>query len=117
MALPTFTPPIGPSPGTAFKPQIKILEAEFGDGYSQPTPDGLNNVRETVELKWDALTQAQMNTINNFFVARKGAQPFYYKPSGVSTTLKWTCKEWSRSFNDGVWQFNATLVQSFSNLV
>lgn len=114
MALITFNPPVGPSPGTAFKPQIKVLEAEFGDGYSQPTPDGINNVREKVDLTWDGLTEAQMLQINNFFKARMGAQAFYFKPAGYAAPLKWTCKEWTRTLGDGVWKMTATLLQSFT---
>ena len=48
MALLTFTPPVGPSPGTAHKPTVNLFETEFGDGYSQPTPKGLNHVRKSV---------------------------------------------------------------------
>src|SRR5690606_29261995 len=44
-AIPTFDPPFAPSPGAQNKPEIKILQAEFGDGYSQPTPNGLNHIR------------------------------------------------------------------------
>lgn len=42
MVLPTFIPPVGPSPGTSHKPTVNLWEAEFGDGYSQPTPKGIN---------------------------------------------------------------------------
>ncbi|WLR91005.1 phage tail protein [Shinella zoogloeoides] len=114
MALKTFTPPVGPSPGTAFEPQIKVLEAEFGDGYSQPTPDGINNVREKVKLNWDGLTEREMSAINAFFMARKGAEAFYFKPAGYDRPLKWTCKEWGRTLTDGVWKMTATFVQSFT---
>lgn len=114
MTLPAFKPPVGPSPGTSFKPQIKVLEAEFGDGFSQPTPDGLNNIRETVELRWDGLTEREMHAINNFLVARKGAEVFYFKPAGYRQAMKWTCKEWSRNLGGGVWTMTAKLVQSFT---
>lgn len=114
MALTTFKPPVGPSPGTSFKPQIKVLEAEFGDGFSQPTPDGINNIRETVELRWDGLTEREMHSINNFFFARKGAEAFYYKPAGYRKPLKWTCKDWTRSLDGGVWKMTANLIQSFT---
>lgn len=114
MALKTFRPPVGPSPGTNFKPQVKLLEAEFGDGYSQPTPDGINHIRETVELKWDGLAECEMHAINDFFKERKGSDAFYYKPAGFSKPLKWTCKEWTRDLSDGVWRMSATFVESFT---
>jgi len=117
MALPTFDPIVKPSPGTNFQPQVKVLEAEFGDGYSQPTPDGINNIRETVDLSWNGLTEFEMKQIYGFFVARKGAEPFYYKPAGHDRTAKWTCKEWSKQLTDGVWKMSAKLVQSFTSQI
>jgi phage-related protein len=113
MALPTFNPSVKPSPGTAFVPVVKILAAEFGEGYSQPMPDGINNIRETVSLSWGGLTQAQMLSIINFFKARKGTQPFYYQPAGFSSPLKWTCKEWDYRL-EGVWKVTAKFEQSFT---
>ena len=116
MPLPTFSPSPGPSPGTSTKPEIKILEAEFGDGYSQPTPDGLNHIRDVVELAWDGLTDSEMTAIYGFFRARGGTQPFYFRPIGEPAPLKWTCKEFARNKSQGVWKVSATLRQSFTNL-
>lgn len=115
--LPTFLPPIGPSPGTSHKRNINLFEAEFGDGYSQPTPKGLNHIRRTVTLKWDALTYQQMEEIIGFFERMGGNQPFYYAPFGVRGAIKWTCKDFSESTNDGIWSVNAELQQSFTNQI
>lgn len=115
MALLTFTPPIGPSPGTSHKPQLKILKAEFGDGYSQPTPDGINHIRRTVSLKWNALTYEQMEEIHAFFMRHKGTIAFYYRPFGERRSIKWTCEEFSSKTDDGIWEYSAELVESFTN--
>jgi phage-related protein len=93
MPLQTFNPPRPPAPGTLSKPEYKILEAEFGDGYSQPTPDGLNHIRRTISLEWENLTPIEANQILNFIIAHKGVTPFYYTPSDETTPIKWTCKE------------------------
>lgn len=116
MPLTTFDPTPKPSPGTALTQQIKILEAEFGDGYTQATPDGINHIRQQVELKWDALTESQMQVIIGFFVARRAVEAFYYQPAGEVSPLKWTCKEWSRSTENGIWKVQAKFMQSFTNL-
>lgn len=116
MPILTFNPPIGPSPGTAHKPQVSLWEAEFGDGYSQPTPKGLNHIRRTASLKWDALTLDQMQELAQFFERMGGNTPFWYRPHGERHPVKWTCKDWSfPQAGDGVWTFTAELVQSFSN--
>jgi len=115
MPLPTFTPPIGPSPGTTHRFEIKLREAEFGDGYSQTTPAGLNHIVLNVPLQWDALTLEQAKAIENFFLEREGYKAFYYQPFGIDQSLKWTCKEFEFKIDQGVWQGSATLIQSFTN--
>lgn len=115
MPLPTFVPPIGPSVGTSHKPQVNLYEADFGDGYSQPTPKGINHIRRTVSLKWDGLTPEQADEIEDFFERMQGNRPFYYAPWGSRGPVKWTCKEWSKPQGPGIWTFTAELVQSFSN--
>lgn len=115
MALPTFAPPIGPSPGTSHKPEFKILDTEFGDGYSQPTPNGVNHMRRSVDLKWDALLEAQKDDIIDFFVHMQGTKAFYFQPYGERTARKWTCKDFSSSADEGVWKVQATFKQSFTN--
>lgn len=114
MALTTFNPPVKPSPGTNVSRDLKILEAEFGDGYSQPTPDGLNHIKHKVKLQWNGLTEVEYTAINAFFTARGGTEAFYYQPAGFSTPLKWRCKEWDFSLN-GIWSGEALLEQTFTN--
>lgn len=113
MALPTFTPPVGPSPGTAHKPTVNLWETEFGDGYSQPTPKGLNHIRKNVSLSWSALTFEDMRAIVDFLEARAGCEPFYFQPYGETAPRKWTCKDWSYSA-EAPWKVTAELVQSFT---
>lgn len=114
MTMLTFRPPVAPSPGTSYMPQLKILDAEFGDGYSQPTPNGLNHIRNTVGLAWDALTLQQMQTIVGFFVRHGGTRTFHYAPFGARGISRWTCRDWTHTADNGVWKVTATLVQSFS---
>ncbi|MQV98351.1 phage tail protein [Sinorhizobium medicae] len=117
MVLPTFIPPVGPSPGTSHKPTVNLWEAEFGDGYSQPTPKGINHIRRAVSLAWNALTYDQMRAIVDFFESRGGCEPFYFQPYGEPVARKWTCKDWTSTADSGVWKVTAELVQSFSTVV
>jgi phage-related protein len=112
MAFLTFAPTVAPSSGGSIKPQIKLLKAEFGDGYSQAVPDGINYIRKMVELKWDGLTLAQKDYIEGFFETHGGYKTFLYQPFGISSLKKWTCSEWSVS--PGVpWSMAAKLEESF----
>lgn len=114
MSLKTFIPPVDPSPGTRRSQEISLLEAEFGDGYSQTMPRGKNHIRRKLSLVWDALTKSQAQEIDDFFQKRLGYEAFYYTPPGESEPLIWTCKEWSHGTQGGVWTFTAELAQSFN---
>jgi len=115
MALAVFAPSIAPSPGTGFKPKIKLLEAEFDDGYTQPLPDGLNHIKQVLTLRWDGLDNAQAAEIYGFLNSKAGYIPFYYTPVGDVTASKWRCKEWSKDRPSGKWTIGATLEQDFTN--
>ena len=93
MAYETFQPPVPPSPGTENTPEFKLLEAEFGDGYTQTTRDGMNHIRDVLSLQWDTLTPAQAAYITGFIRRHGGDTAFLYTPSDETTPIKWTCKE------------------------
>lgn len=113
MALAYFAPVPAPSPGTNNTPEVRVLSAEFGDGYTQEGPDGLNNVKAIYKLKWDTLTVAQADAIEAFFVSKKGTEPFYWRPRASLDWMKFTCKEWTRDLGMPN-TFSATLKQSFT---
>lgn len=113
MPLETFNPSVRPSPGTKFIPKVSLNEADFGDGYSQKSPRGLNNVKLDISLRWDGLTETQFNELSEFFEGKLGSRPFYYLPRGKSAPLKFTCKEWGGS-DGSPWTFDAKLEQSFT---
>lgn len=117
MPLLTFEPPVGPSPGTSHKPTVNLWKTEFGDGYSQNMPKGINHIKKQTSLQWDALTTDQMHEITGFFERMQGNKAFYYQPFGERLTVKWTCEEWDYVTTGGIWQVTATLVESFSAAV
>lgn len=107
MPFDTFVPPIKQSPGTKMEPEVKILSASFGDGYTQEGPDGSNNVRDVATLTWSVLLENEAQVIYDFFKAHKGSIPFYYAlRDGV--TRKWTCKQFSR-----LWDTPNTVTATF----
>ncbi|QIG69085.1 minor tail protein M [Rhizobium phage RHph_N1_15] len=113
MALPTFNPPIAPSPGIGRKVKYNILEAEFGEGYSQPTRAGINHRRRELTLAWEVLTDSQAWAISDFLDERGGDLSFYYTPPRESAPVKWSCREWDDTVNtDGTRKITATFVQS-----
>src|SRR5579871_6018304 len=115
MALATFTPFRAPDPGTQDQPEVKLLIADFGDGYTQSSPDGLNHIRRQLTLTWSALTPTQANTLLNFVRGKNGCIPFLYTPSDETTPVQWICKTWNdRRDQQGFRTVNLTLTQDFS---
>lgn len=115
MTISTFTPPRAPNFGTEDSPRVAILRAEFGDGYTQATAAGINHIRRTLSLNWEALTPTQAKAITDFFVAQGGYKSFWWTPSNESTALKWTCAEWKvKTEKAGFRSLSATFVQSFN---
>lgn len=113
MALAVFNPPVQPSPGTTDKPEVKLLEAEFGDGYTQVAADGMNHIRRIVTLKWDCLLPDQAEAIMSFLRSKGGCEPFLYTVADDSTQVRWTCKEFSRTYETPN-TVTATFRQDFS---
>lgn len=118
MSIATFTPPVPPVVGGySNKPEIKILEAEFGDGYTQAAADGINNIRKVVSLRWEYLFPAEADAIVAFLAARGGYEPFLFTEPGGTSALQWTCKEWTDTHNEkGYRSVSATFRQSFNRV-
>lgn len=115
MTLNTFAPIPGPSPGTSRKTKPKVLQAEFGDGYTQSVPDGINFLKRSITLRWDGLTYAQKEAIISFFEQHGGYQPFYYTMTGDASATRWLCTDWEDSI-EGAWKINANLKQYYGVL-
>lgn len=113
MPLATFTPPVAPSPGTSNSPEISLNKTPFGDGYTQSSPKGLNNVRRSFSLRWDVLTEAQAKTIEAFLVGQGGYKPFYYTHPIDGVIRKWTCETWTVTYGKPA-KVSATLVENFT---
>lgn len=108
----TFNPSVRPST-TTDKPEFKVLESDFGDGYTRATGDGMNNIRRIVSLTWDWLTAVQADEIETFIRSHKGAQAFLYTLADSNEQLKWTCKEIQRTRTTPN-KIEATFRQSFA---
>jgi phage-related protein len=92
----TFTPPQNPSEPITDKKELATAAARFGDGYEQRTAKGINYARSVLDIRWDVLTTADADTIENFFLSQQ-FQPFYYQLPSESSARKWVVTEWQRT--------------------
>lgn len=93
----TLTTTVSPSTDSSKDTEVKILKAQFGDGYSQRSADGLNAKRRKYNFIWKGLTQTQSDDLEAFLVARAGAEAFYFTPPNESTPILFTCEKWTQS--------------------
>lgn len=96
MVLPVFAPPVPPSTGTDIIPKLKVLQASFGDGYRQRTPDGLNHIARHYTFVWEFIAAQEADQIDAFLTARGGAEAFRYAPPGEAVERRFICQNWGR---------------------
>lgn len=88
MPIETF-PNIAPGDKSQKTKEFRVLTADFGDGYSQSVPDGLNTHIESWDLTFEHYPASDINTITTFLDARLGSQSFYWTPPDELTPKLW----------------------------
>jgi phage-related protein len=78
------------------KPTTKV--AQFGDGYSQRSKDGLNNIRRSWSLVWNDLTSAEKVVIDAFLETQGGYLAFNWTPPDEGSARLVSCAEWEVTF-------------------
>jgi len=102
MTTPTFVPPFEPSPQSTVDVTPRVLEASFGDGYSQRTQDGLNAQQDEATWVWALCTPAEFEEMRSFFSERGGHKPFFYTQPDDAAPKKFICSQWTKAFDSGM---------------
>jgi phage-related protein len=110
--LDTFSPVSNPSLQTTRSVKSRVNSAQFGDGYSQRSEDGLNGAPRAYQAAWDALLSTDADTIEAFFEAHK-ATPFLWTPPLETAQRKWIPSTWQRGYVGGT---TVTLTASLSEV-
>ncbi len=85
-----------PSYSPQCTPKANIIEAPFGDGYSQRTPQGINHISDNWTVPWNALENDEAQTLIIFLKAHY-TLPFLWTPPRESTAKKFKCSQLSYS--------------------
>jgi len=85
-------PNISPSYSSQEAVDFKILEADFGDGYSQRAADGLNSKKTEWSIVWENRENADIALLYNFLIDKLGYEAFYWTPPGESVVRKWIAR-------------------------
>jgi len=89
--LPDIPPDFGPQRATAFN----FDEVQFGDGYAQRRPAGINGVRSSWTINWTLLEQHEFDELHDFLSAREGVYAFWWQPPWDSAARRWVCQDLS----------------------
>ncbi len=112
-ALDTWPASPGPSKADP-ETTVRVLEAGFGDGYTQTMADGLNTIADSYSVSWGLLTKAELATFIDFLTAKSGYTPFLWTPPLKNAVRQWKCKTWKETPLGGGWfSLSATFKQSF----
>lgn len=114
--MPDTFPTTVPSPDFNSKKTVKprILENDFGDGYTQRAADGLNSLRREWSVSWTNLTTAQKNILIGFFESQLGYKAFLWTAPGDTAVRKWTAREWTEEpVAANIWSITSTFRQEF----
>ncbi len=89
--MPTFTYIADNGAQLSVKP--RVLESNFGDGYSQRVGDGINIRNRKWSLSFNSRTDAEIAPIISFLETQNGISSFDWLPP-YGATGKWVCSEW-----------------------
>jgi len=77
---------------SAFERTPRIMEASFGDGYSQPLPDGINAFEERWNLSFSNRPKADIDTLRTFLDAVGNHISFNWTAPDDVSAKKWVVK-------------------------
>jgi len=93
------------------KGEFATIMAQFGDGYIQRAPKGINSLKETHDIAFVNRSETEIQAIMDFFEDKKGvtAFDFTYPSAGGEVTIKVICETYNTVFiSDDVYSCNAT---------
>jgi phage-related protein len=80
------------------EPRVRV--AQFGDGYAQRRPAGINTQDQMWTVALNNLTVEKANAVLAFLSARNGVDVFNWTPPRTSAALDVICPSWSWSYGD-----------------
>lgn len=91
------------SQSSARKRTYKTLTVQFGDGYQQDAPNGINNIIDEWSIVYDNLSTTDRATLVSFLDSVGAWTSFTWQALGDSTTKNWkvTKDGWSETVKAG----------------
>lgn len=97
------------SAGSAKTLMARIASSQFGDGYEQRAPDGLNPLKQVWDLVITSADVAIADEIDAFIAPRLGLTAFTWTPPRQTTGLRWKCTDFRRTLNEQLGEHSLSL--------
>ncbi len=85
------------SEGTQLEEEPNVSLIQFGDGYEQRSPQGLNHSPRRYAMQFRAVGTTEGDTIVAFFRTHGGWKTFDWTPPRETLSAVWKCPKWQRS--------------------
>lgn len=101
-------------PGTTLESTPTTVRTQFGDGYAQEAPAGLNPLGRQWTLPWRGVDDAVADEMVAFFTAHIG-RTFVWTPLWETLPRKVKCTRWTRVQTEqaGISDISATFAQVY----
>jgi phage-related protein len=99
------------SEGTRVQRKPRVIKAQYGDGYTQRSPDGINNLKWEYELTFKGIGFDELQEIDEFLARQGGYLAFEFTPpppydkdqiTGADELITVVCEEWSWRYEKGI---------------
>ncbi len=109
-------PDIPPDYGLEPQVEFRVDTVNFGDGYKQRAPSGINSVSENWRVSWSLLNRDEYDQLYPFLLSRKGVTPFMWQAPWESAPRKYVCTQLSgpRPTSAMFASINATFEEDFT---
>lgn len=96
------------SPGTSVEQEPRVRAAQFGDGYQQRAPDGINTQPQSWSLAFNDVGDETAADMVAFLRAQGGVLAFNYVPMWATAAIRVVCPSWRRTLGSQVGTSNVT---------
>jgi phage-related protein len=94
--------------------EAKTKRTKLGDGQSQRFNRGINAAPQMWSLAYEDVTEAEAETLRQFYMTNSAITPVSWTPTGQSTALKFIGLNFRCSIDSyGVRNFSVTIEQVF----
>jgi len=102
-----------PSPSSSVETQVRLIETEFSDGYSQRIPDGVNNIRRVYNVVFENLDSADSTTLRNWLTTySQGETVVALTHATDNVSRNWYIRNWDETLSGPVHRtFTFSLVE------